>query len=428
MKNDVFISYSSKDRPFAQKLARALEQQGLSVWIDRDDIRAGIKWSSAIQEGLDQSAVIVIIISRDAMISKNVEDEWQYFLDKRKPIVPILYMPTDNIHFQLMRIQYIDFVNTPFDDAIQLLIYELRQYNIGGAATLETEINNQAKITPVAAKTPTTSRKPIFAVVGVGIVVVLALLAIVLKPSLTPIITPTKTPIIEQATAIMTATEVAFASTTEATLAPTEATTEPTDEPITPTFTLTPSIGVTLDIPYVSQFGAGASFPNDDGPAALLIVLRWYAKAMPNSETARRVSGLTVEDVGREAGMTSTSNFVSFGGLIIAANSYKLPNHSCRGINRVRIFKELDNGHPVLILVDAKRFREELAFVGGHTVVVTGYDAEHVIIYDPHNSKILPQPKVVLLTYDEFDNVSVNIDGLSVAQSQALIFGENNQC
>src|SRR5258707_15800408 len=127
MKNDVFISYSSKDRPFAQQLARALEQQGLSVWIDRDDIRAGIKWSSAIQEGLEQSSVVIIIITRDAMASKNVEDEWQYFLDKRKPIVPILHTPTDNIHFQLMRIQYVDFVNNSFDDAVKLLLYELKQ-------------------------------------------------------------------------------------------------------------------------------------------------------------------------------------------------------------------------------------------------------------------------------------------------------------
>lgn len=427
MKNDVFISYSSKDRPFAQKLAKALEQQGISVWIDREDIRAGIKWSSAIQEGLDQSSVIVIIISHDSMRSKNVEDEWQYFLDKRKPIVPILHVPTDNIHFQLMRIQYIDFVNNPFDDAVQLLLYELRQYNIGTAAT-ETPIPNQAKLIPTPTNPPTSSRKLIFGFLGAGLVVVIALLAIVMRPSLTPIVTQTNTVVTEEATSNTTPTEVAFVAATKTPIPPTEVTAEPTDEPSTPTVTPTPAIGVTLDIHYVSQFGYDASFPNDDGPAALLMVLRWYAKLMPTSETARRVSSLTVEDVGRAAGMTSTSAFVSFSGLIVAANTYKLPNRMCKGITRERIFKELDNGHPVLILVDARRFRSDLAYTGGHTVVIIGYDTEHVIIYDPHNTKILPEPKIVSLTYREFEDVIVNIDTLLIGASQALIFGENNQC
>lgn len=225
MKNDVFISYSSKDRPFAQKLAKALEQQGISVWIDREDIRAGIKWSSAIQEGLDQSSVIVIIISHDSMRSKNVEDEWQYFLDKRKPIVPILHVPTDNIHFQLMRIQYIDFVNNPFDDAVQLLLYELRQYNIGTAAT-ETPIPNQAKLIPTPTNPPTSSRKLIFGFLGAGLVVVIALLAIVMRPSLTPIVTQTNTVVTEEATSNTTPTEVAFVAATKTPIPPTKFTGE----------------------------------------------------------------------------------------------------------------------------------------------------------------------------------------------------------
>ncbi|MBI1279437.1 MAG: TIR domain-containing protein [Anaerolineaceae bacterium] len=425
MKNDVFISYSSKDRPFAQKLAKALEQQGISVWIDRDDIRAGIKWSSAIQEGLDLSSVIIVIISHDSMSSKNVEDEWQYFLDKRKPIVPILHSRADNIHFQLMRIQYIDFVNNPFEDAVQLLVYELRQYNVGNASA-----NYPVKSIPLTTSTeaPTASRSLLIPLGGIGLLIAIILGVVLVNQPPSSNITPTSPVVTQEATIDSTATEVAVVAATETAMPPTEVTAEPTKEAVILTATLTPTIGVTLDIPYVSQFGAGASFPNDDGPAALLMVLRWYAKIMPDSETARRVIGVTVEDVGREAGMTSTSNSVSFGGLMVAANFYKLPYEPCKGINRTRIFTELDNGNPVLILVDAKRFRPDINYDGGHTVVIVGYDADHVIIDDPHNLHIIPQPKVVSLTYDEFDNVTVNIYNLSVKVSQALIFGENNHC
>lgn len=49
----VFISYSRKDEAFARWLAASLSQLGADVWIDIEDIPAGMKWSSAIQQGLD---------------------------------------------------------------------------------------------------------------------------------------------------------------------------------------------------------------------------------------------------------------------------------------------------------------------------------------------------------------------------------------
>jgi TIR domain-containing protein len=36
--NDVFISYSRKDKTFVERLFAALEQQGHDAWVDWDDI------------------------------------------------------------------------------------------------------------------------------------------------------------------------------------------------------------------------------------------------------------------------------------------------------------------------------------------------------------------------------------------------------
>src|SRR5688500_14469167 len=105
----VFVSYSRKDEAFARKLAIWLHQAlDMGVWLDVDDIPVGIKWSAAIQDGLDNCEVMVVVISPDAMKSVNVEDEWQYFLDQGKPVVPIL-LRSAPIPYQLRRIQYIDF-------------------------------------------------------------------------------------------------------------------------------------------------------------------------------------------------------------------------------------------------------------------------------------------------------------------------------
>jgi hypothetical protein len=97
----VFISYSRKDEAFARHLATDLDRLGASVWIDVDDIPPGVNWSTAIQQGLDGCDTLVLVMSPDALGSSNVTDEWQYFRDEGKPIVPVICRRTQIVHFQL---------------------------------------------------------------------------------------------------------------------------------------------------------------------------------------------------------------------------------------------------------------------------------------------------------------------------------------
>lgn len=125
----IFISYSRKDEAFARRLAASLSQLGADVWIDIEDIPAGMKWSSAIQQGLDLGELLIVIISPDSMASQNVEDEWQYYLDQKKPVIPALWKPA-KIHFQLNRIQYIDFHQQGYDSALHDLHNELKRKGV----------------------------------------------------------------------------------------------------------------------------------------------------------------------------------------------------------------------------------------------------------------------------------------------------------
>jgi hypothetical protein len=126
----IFISYSRTDQVFARKLANSLSDLGSDVWIDIEDIPAGMKWSTAIQEGLKSADAMLVVISPESMGSSNVEDEWQYFMDKGKPIFPILWRDTKDIHFQLNRLQYIDFKNNEYSRALSMLIQSLAKEGI----------------------------------------------------------------------------------------------------------------------------------------------------------------------------------------------------------------------------------------------------------------------------------------------------------
>jgi len=127
--NRIFVSYSRRDVDFARQLAAALSDAGADVWIDVEDIPAGMKWSSAIQQGLDTADAMLVVVSPDSMASDNVEDEWQYFMDRGKLLIPILWRPA-KIHFQLHRKQFIDFHEQKFAAAFVELQTEMARQGI----------------------------------------------------------------------------------------------------------------------------------------------------------------------------------------------------------------------------------------------------------------------------------------------------------
>lgn len=119
-----FISYSRTDIDFAQQLTQNLSELGCDTWIDVVNIPAGVKWSTAIQQGLDSCDALVLVVSPASMASSNVEDEWQYFLDHKKKVIPVIYQPA-KVHFQLNRLQHIDFYVQDYNAAMQTLAQTL---------------------------------------------------------------------------------------------------------------------------------------------------------------------------------------------------------------------------------------------------------------------------------------------------------------
>jgi hypothetical protein len=140
----IFISYSRNDVEFARKLAQSLSEMGEDIWIDVEDIPAGMNWSSAIQQGLHICDAMLVILSPDSVSSSNVADEWQYYHDQRKPIIPVLWKPAE-VHYQLRRIQYIDFHTQNYETALK---------------QLQTAIQNRDAPRPATPHTPSPAPAP----------------------------------------------------------------------------------------------------------------------------------------------------------------------------------------------------------------------------------------------------------------------------
>jgi hypothetical protein len=71
----VFISHASADAEIAYQLAADLETAGWSVWIAPKSILPGEKWVEAINRGLEESAVFVLLMTPEAVQSRWVTSE-----------------------------------------------------------------------------------------------------------------------------------------------------------------------------------------------------------------------------------------------------------------------------------------------------------------------------------------------------------------
>jgi formylglycine-generating enzyme required for sulfatase activity len=71
----VFISHAHQDAAFARRLAGDLRARGFPIWIAPDSIRIGEDWPDAIDRGLDESGIIVVALTPEALTSYWVRKE-----------------------------------------------------------------------------------------------------------------------------------------------------------------------------------------------------------------------------------------------------------------------------------------------------------------------------------------------------------------
>lgn len=93
--SDVFISYSRKERVFADKLASELEKDGRTVWIDRARIELTSEWWEEIKRGIEASDNFVLIMSPDSMASPVCHLEIEYARKLTKRIIPVYHIAHD---------------------------------------------------------------------------------------------------------------------------------------------------------------------------------------------------------------------------------------------------------------------------------------------------------------------------------------------
>jgi len=79
-----FISYSSKNQAFAERLHADLQTKGVRCWFAPEEIKIGDKFRQRIDEAIRVHDKLLLILSEDSMASAWVEDEVEAALERER--------------------------------------------------------------------------------------------------------------------------------------------------------------------------------------------------------------------------------------------------------------------------------------------------------------------------------------------------------
>ncbi len=137
MAHDVFISYSSKDKPIADATCAALEAKGLRCWIAPRDIVPGADWGESIVDAIAASKAFVLLLSANANLSPQIKREVERAVHAAVPVITMRIedvQPSKSLSYFLSTPHWLDAMTPPLERHLTYLANVLRSILDGTSA------------------------------------------------------------------------------------------------------------------------------------------------------------------------------------------------------------------------------------------------------------------------------------------------------
>jgi TIR domain len=129
MAHDVFISYSTSDKPTADAVCAGLESRGVRCWIAPRDVLPSTDWGTAIIDAISHSQLMVLVYSSNTNGSQQVKRELERAVSKGVPILPfrIEDVPvSQSLEWYLSLPHWLDAFTPPLEQHINYLAGTVR--------------------------------------------------------------------------------------------------------------------------------------------------------------------------------------------------------------------------------------------------------------------------------------------------------------
>jgi hypothetical protein len=123
-RHDVFISYSSKDKPTADAVCAILERNNIRCWMAPRDIFPGEEWAGSIIGAINDARVFVLLFSSFSNASPQIKREVERAANRGLPILPFRIdetPPNPTLEFFISTPHWLDALSPPLEQHAERL-------------------------------------------------------------------------------------------------------------------------------------------------------------------------------------------------------------------------------------------------------------------------------------------------------------------
>lgn len=125
MTKNIFMSYSRRELGFVDDVVSKLEGEGYYVWLDYRVLIPGTPWKVQIDNGLNNSDTVLLVVSKASLASDYVELEWRHFLETNKRVILLIFEAVD-LPKELEKYEWVDFRGS-YKKGLKELFSQLKQ-------------------------------------------------------------------------------------------------------------------------------------------------------------------------------------------------------------------------------------------------------------------------------------------------------------
>jgi TIR domain len=154
MNHRVFISYAGAQQEYAFGVCAALESDAVPCWIAPRDLGPGTDWVDAIPAAVERADLVLVLLSREALLSDWVDRELNWAVEKRRPLLPAVlgdFEPSPRLRFLFGTIQRTQLPERPGERHVSLLVEQARKLLQGEAQVEEFVSEAEPTQAPAAA-------------------------------------------------------------------------------------------------------------------------------------------------------------------------------------------------------------------------------------------------------------------------------------
>ncbi len=123
--HQVFISYNSRDADLALPVVAVLKAQGISLWLDQEQLLPGRPWLPVLEAGLTACGAVAVLIGPNGL-GPVQQTEMAAALDQArrdgKPVIPVLLKDAADMPPFLAQYGYVDLADGPAGPGLDRLI------------------------------------------------------------------------------------------------------------------------------------------------------------------------------------------------------------------------------------------------------------------------------------------------------------------